>query len=139
MIRILGEIAFGPSRSARIRSLNDLPDLDRRALVNLARAMKKLESGAISLPNPLGAPDTRHYISPTLASYSRDLEAQMKARISNDPRRHVIRIPFGNPTYLAVVPNWAEQEGLIAEPAVKVDAREPVIPVSDFIYFKGLL
>jgi hypothetical protein len=141
----LSELSLGPSKKGKTWRLGSLPPNDRRALINLARVIVKLNSGLIKIPDPLGQNSTRHYLTPDLIPYSKKREKNLKFGWQSNGRFHVLRIPSQAPEFLAIVPKWALQNKLISSPPIlistpeKQDASEVKIPPQDFIYFWGVL
>jgi hypothetical protein len=141
----LSELSLGPSKKGKTWRLGSLPPNDRRALINLARVIVKLNSGLIKIPDPLGQNNTRHYLTPDLIPYSKKREKNLKFGWQSNGRFHVLRIPSQAPEFLAIVPKWALQNKLISSPPIlistpeKQDASEVKIPPQDFIYFWGIL
>jgi hypothetical protein len=141
----LAELAFGPSQSKKIESLDSLPELDKRSLLILARTIQRLDQNRIQLSIPIGNSNTRHYLTPTLVEYSVEAETNLRKMTSKDPRRTIIRIPTLKPRFLSTVPKWTTPDGLITDPKILVQKPESSewstqeIPPKDFIYFQGLL
>jgi hypothetical protein len=139
----LAELGFGPNTvSANTRSL---PELDEKALQNISQVLAKMELGEISFKNPLSSHRTRHYLTPQLLPNTAS-NLNLAQATANDANRRtrLLQIPGQRPQYLALVPMWAEQHRLIAEPAVDfVDTSSQsvqTIPVQpqDFVFFIGV-
>lgn len=151
----LAELSLGPTAKAEKAEsqvpqnyldtvLAQLPDADRRSLSNLSEVIVKFNRGDILLHKPLGNANIRHYLTPTLMAYSKSREKILKSRLSR--RSSLIRIPNAkNPSFLAIVPHWAVQSSLIADPPVDVLQDKNnlfatvAIPTKDFVYFEGIL
>ncbi len=140
----LAEIALGPVRKKRGEGLDTFPNLDRKALLNLSRAIAKLDRKEIVLPMPLAHENTRHYLTPNLVPLNDKSEKRMKRMIASTKRRRVLKLPHETPKFLAVAPSWAKQDSMIVEPGIQVkvdpssDFMNTIIPFSDFVYFRGL-
>ncbi len=141
----LSQLSFGPRKAGKVWRLESLPKNDRRALLNLARVLSKLDAGLINIPEPLGLKVTRHYLTPVLIPYSKRNEKKLQNQWSKNRRYQVLKIPSQIPEYLAIVPKWALQKNLISHPPVMIkslDGRENSevkIPPRDFVYFWGIL
>lgn len=139
----LAELGFGPG-TVSPNSLS-LPDLDQKALRNISQVLAKMDLGEIQFKSPLSSPRTRHYLTPQLMPNTVTNQNLAKEASSDiNRRRRLLQIPSQRPQYLALVPMWAEQNRLIAEPAV--DFVDPStqsvqsIPVQpqDFVFFIGV-
>jgi hypothetical protein len=136
----LKAITLGPKRlHSRIFSLESLGPYERRALQNIAAVIFKMNKGEIVVPNPLGDLRTVHYLTPELMPFSKGAEHRELKKVRLDPRLNLLRIPAERPRYLALVPNWATQNGLLREPRVRMQLqksfRDVLIPEKYYLYF----
>lgn len=141
----LAQIAFGPQVQGRLESLDSLPLLDRKALVNLAAVVMRMARNEIQLTAPLGDLNVAHYLTPSLIPYDKTTEHKMTMSLRHQLRQHLLRVPsMVNPRFLAMVPQWATQDAAIVEPAVNIqDPKTRLfahtqIPADSFIYFRGV-
>ena len=141
----LAELAVGPATAKKLGALQDLAEIDQKALANIAAVIVKLNRHEIEIPSPLGDLNTRHYLTPELTPFDTKIEQDLKRELNLDPRRMVLRIPTKDPKFLATVPLWALQEALVSDPPIKIldqDAKhfhQYSIPPTEFIFFHGVL
>ncbi|MBP7843644.1 MAG: hypothetical protein KA116_02420 [Proteobacteria bacterium] len=139
----LAEVALGPKMVGKGDDAK-LKVYDQAALKALARVLFRMSTGDIEVPKPLNEQDSRHYMTPSLLSYSRKKELELKELYKKHPRLKVLRIPQEKPKFLALVPRWSAQDALITHPIILLreltsSFMEQEIPPKDFIFFQGIL
>jgi len=140
----LAIVALGPKLEKDGFNLENLSQHDQFALQVLSRVLLRMDNGDIVVSNPLALRSTRHYLTPRLIRYTRQREKRLSKKFRAGSRVTLIRIPKTQPKFLAVVPNWSEQDSLIDNPLVKIKElissfTSQSIPPQEFIYFNGVL